>query len=161
MPDGFQVNITLDDEKFEAALIDWNKTVRLENGIGAVDAAETLKAHIQDLLSRYPHPTGTPSPTKRFIGPPGFISGHLHDSVEVTVKAIPGFTTVGVNAVYARIQEMGGFCGTRHLTYCPPRPYFRSSVMDMSEGIDGGAIGHIFYEHWRASMLEAVKGILF
>jgi phage gpG-like protein len=161
MPGGFQVNITLDDEKFEAFIADWNKTVRLQNDIASMEAARTLAERVQELLSIWPHPAGTPSPTARFVGPPGLISGHLRDSVTVNESVLPGQATVGVGAVYARIQEMGGFAGTNHSTYVPPRPYFRPIVLEFGSEIDPTGAQHIFFEHWRKSMLDAVAGILF
>lgn len=155
----FKVNITLDPERFEAAITDWNRNVRLENGAGAVDAAYALKDEIQNLLDIWHHPPGTPSPTAPFKGPPGYISGDLHNSVEVQIMPIAGFAKVGMASRYARIQEFGGFCGTHLSTYCPPRPYFRPTVLDFEQ--PEGHAQHIFVEHWRTAMLAAVKGIIF
>lgn len=161
MPGGFQVNITLDIERFEAAISDWSKNTRLQNGIASIDAANELKSRVQELLSIWIHPRRVPSPTKPFVGPPGLISGHLRDSVEVTEMPISGFAKVGVNAEYARIQELGGFAGTRHMTYIPPRPYFRPIVMEFGSDIDPIGAKNIFFDHWREAMLAAVEGIIF
>jgi phage gpG-like protein len=88
-------------------------------------------------------------------GPVGFVTGHLRDSVRVTVKPIRGFAIVGVYAEYARINEIGGWTGTDHMTYIPPRPYFRPMVMEVdTTGPEG--VEHIFYKHWRDAMIRAV-----
>jgi hypothetical protein len=149
----FEVNIHLDDVGFNAAIDDLSKAVRRENRLGAMDAADYIKTEVQRVLIRYPHAPGTPSPTKPFKGPPGFISGELHDSVTVERGVFEGSAKVYPTAPYARLQEFGGFCGLHDLTYVPPRPYFRPVVMSVPLR-DG--VRHIFYEHWRTAMLAAV-----
>jgi hypothetical protein len=150
---GFQVNVLLDIDRFEAAITDWGEQTRIENSLAAVDCAEFIKELVQLKLMEFPHPPGTETDAPPYKGPVGFISGHLHDSVSVTVMPIAGFTKVGVSAVYARIQELGGWAGTDHMSYMPPRPYFRPVVMEIETAGEGQ---HIFYQHWRDAMMRAV-----
>ena len=150
----FEVNITLDIERFEAAIIDWSKQVRIENRLGALDAAKFVQELVRTNLLKYPHPPGTPTEAPILKGPVGFISGRLRDSIEVTEKPIAGFATVGTSLYYARINEIGGWTGKDHMSFIPPRPYFRTMVMEVDTTFEG--VEHIFYEHWRTAMMHAL-----
>lgn len=152
---GFQINITLDIDKFEAAIANWSSDLVTQNELAAVEGAEFLKELVQANLMTYPHPYSEPTESPPFKGPVGFITGHLRDSVEVVVPPIAGYAKVQVGAIYARIQEIGGWTGAHHMTYLPPRPYFRPMVMEVDTTGPGG-MEHIFWEHWRKAMIRAV-----
>lgn len=145
----FEVNVSLDIEKFEASITDWSENVRRQNRLGAIDAAEFIKEIVQEKLTRFPHPPGTPTEAPVMVGPVGFITGALHDSIRVVEMPIGGFAKVGTSKVYARIHELGGFTGRDGTTYIPPRPYFRTSIEE-------DEVGRIFYWHWKEAMDEAV-----
>jgi phage gpG-like protein len=154
----FAVNAYLDPTRFEVALDDIASAVRKGAEDGAQGAAEYIRDELKTLLAENPHPRSEPSLTPPFKGPPGMLTdtaqaGHLRDSVTIYPQIIRGTSKVGNSAVYARIQEFGGFAGTDHLTYIPPRPYFRPTVMSLSIW---GEVQHIFYEDWRRDMLAAV-----
>lgn len=154
----FAVNAYLDPHAFEVAIDEIRRAVMRGANNGSQGAAEYVRDEMKDLLARFPHPIAEPSPTAPFKGPPGmltdtFQAGHLRDSVHVVQSPIRGTAKVTADAVYARIQEFGGFAGTDHLTYISPRPYFRPTVMSLSTW---GEIERIYYEEWRKDMLEAV-----
>lgn len=97
------------------------------------EAAEDFQGRVQEYLLTYPHtvpPRTTPSPP--FVGPPGYVTGRLHDSIHVSGPRPGGryqwVATVGSNVVYSRIQELGGFSGRHHTTYTPPRPYLQPMI---------------------------------
>jgi phage gpG-like protein len=151
----FEVNISLDIERFEAAITDWSKQVRIQNHLGSMEAATFIQELVQENLLKWPHPPGTPTIAPELKGPVGYITGRLRDSIEVNEKAIAGFATVGTSLVYARIQEIGGWTGKDHMSYIPPRPYFRPMVMELdTTGPEG--VEHIFYERWRQAMMIAI-----
>lgn len=86
-------------------------------------------------LVRYTHPAGTKtnSPPGQ---PPAIITGTLRRSVKQEpisggrrVSQFRWETTVGGTAVYARIQELGGWTGRHHATYLPRRPYLSAALM--------------------------------
>jgi phage gpG-like protein len=145
----FEVNVSLDIDEMEAKISDWSANVRKHNRLGALDAAEFIKEIVQEKLSMFPHAPGTPTEAPPITGPVGFISGRLHDSIEVRDMPIGGYAKVGTSNVYARIQELGGFAGRDHTTYLPPRPYFRTSIEE-------DEVGRIFYWHWKEAMEEAM-----
>lgn len=152
---GFKVNISLDIERFEASITDWSKRVRIENDLGAMEAAEFIKELVQENLLKYPHPASEPTEAPIFKGPVGFVTGRLRDSIRVTEKAIGGFATVGTSLYYARINEIGGWTGRDHMTFIPPRPYFRPMVQEVDTSNIKG-VEHIFWEHWRKAMIRAI-----
>jgi phage gpG-like protein len=154
----FAVNAYLDPTRFEVAIDEIKEAIRVGADNGSQDAAEFIKEELQTLLAENPHPRSEPSLTPPFRGPPGMLTdtdqaGHLRDSVNIYPTVIRGTSKVGVSAVYARIQEFGGFAGNHHMTYIPPRPYFRPTVMSLSTW---GELERIYYEDWRKAMLEAV-----
>jgi hypothetical protein len=151
---GFMVNIHMDIDRFEAAIYDWGKISREEGNLASMDAAEFLKELVQAKLAMFPHPRKEPTETLPFKGPPGLITGHLMDSVEIQPLLVD-FVKVGVGAVYARIQEIGGWAGTDHMTFIPPRPYFMPTVRELDTEGPGG-LEHIYYDHWRKAMIRAV-----
>lgn len=95
-------------------------------------ALHLLEREEKVLLTTYPHPKGTPTPSPPWIGPVGLISGHLRRGVRVdgpwqmSMTMVEG--EVGPTAVYARIQELGGYTGRGHRTFLPPRPYHRPTL---------------------------------
>jgi hypothetical protein len=159
----FAINAYLDPHRFEVAMDDIMDAVKKGADNGAQGAAEYVRDEMRVLLASSPHPVSEPSYTAPFKGPPGMLTtgsvsggqipGHLRDSVSVPPRVIRGTAKVQASAVYARIQEFGGFTGTHHSTYIPPRPYFRPTVMSLSTW---GEVEHIFYDEWRKDMLEAV-----
>lgn len=152
---GFEVNISMDIERFEAAITDWGKQSRLEGHLASLDAAEFIKELVQAKLALFPHPRSEPTETAPFVGPPGLITSHLHDSVTIERTALVDFVKVYPTAVYSRIQEIGGWAGTDRMTFIPPRPYFLNTVKELDTSGPGG-IEHIYYDHWRTAMIRAV-----
>lgn len=85
----------------------------------------------QILLNLGAHPKNTPTGS-RPGEPPWRISGHLSDKVKVFGPNLHGGFwnprwegAVGSTAVYARIQELGGWAGRNHQSYLPPRPHLK------------------------------------
>jgi hypothetical protein len=95
------------------------------------DGLHTIEAAEKTLLSLFSHPPGTPTPSPPG-SPVGLITGHLRRGVNVdgpwqlSLFEVEG--SVGPTAVYARIQELGGFTGKGHTTYLPPRPYHQPTI---------------------------------
>lgn len=163
---GFEVNITLDPDRFLAALEDWKIRVGEQTDYAVIEAAEFLKELVQENLARFPHPWAEATPAPEFIGPVGMISGALRDSVTIDFGVIVasgfqglarGTAKVYPTEVYSRIQELGGWTGTDHMTFIPPRPYFRPMVEEVDTSGPTG-IEHIFYDRWRQAQ-EAVTGL--
>ncbi|SRR5216684_1484838 len=148
----FAVNVFLDSVRFEAAIDRLSEGVSAGARNGNRAAAEYIKDEVQRVLALFPHPRTEPSMTLPYKGPPGFITGHLHDEVHVT-HPLTGTSKVTASAVYARIQEFGGWAGTDHMTRIPPRPYFRPVVTSLSTV---GELEHIYAEEWRVAMMTAV-----
>lgn len=185
------VNTFLDVERFEAVLHDINMRVSTGADIASVKAANVLADAIRTKLATYPHPHDPQaiSPAPPFKGPVGMlttgwgrniIAGHLRDSV--TVEAMPYVHGAKVypTAVYARIQELGGWTGGSrtlyahirrtptgfaqfigpyksgsHHTFLPPRPYFRPTVLEAAT-FGGSNLTRIYWEEWRDAMMRAV-----
>jgi hypothetical protein len=152
---GFEVNISMDIERFEAAITDWSKQSELEGHLASIDAANFIQELVKARLSEFPHPRSEPTETIPFKGPPGLISGDLRDSVTVEVMSVSGFVKVYPSTVYARIQEIGGWTGNHHMQFLPPRPYFLTTVKELDTAGPGG-MEHIYYEHWRKAQIRAV-----
>lgn len=151
----FAVNIDMDIDKFEAAIYDWGKISQEEGYLASLDAAEFIKELVQAKLSLFPHPRSEPTETMPFKGPPGLITGHLRDSVDVHPTGLSDYVKVYPDAVYSRIQEIGGWTGADHMTFLPPRPYFLNTVRELDTEGPGG-LEHIYYDHWRRAMIRAV-----
>lgn len=101
-------------------------------GVAADRMADVAKRAIHTNLNLSSHPPGTPTPS-----PPGFppsrITGQLDESVTETLRHHEDSVGhaenhVAPTAVYARIQELGGWTGVGHHTYLPPRPYVRPAL---------------------------------
>jgi phage gpG-like protein len=152
---GFEVNISMDIDRFEASITDWSKQCELEGHLASIDAANFIQELVQAKLSEFPHPRSEPTETMPFKGPPGLISGDLRDSVTVERMAVGGFAKVYPTAVYARIQEIGGWTGNHHMQFLPPRPYFLNTVREL-DTVGPGGMEHIYYEHWRKAQIRAV-----
>lgn len=120
------------------------------DGLHRIEAAE------KTILSLFAHAPGTPTPSPPG-SPVGLISGHLRRGVNVdgpwqtSLWEVEG--SVGPTAVYARIQELGGFTGRHHATYLPPRPYHQPTVDALIPEIhDGYARG------WAAAIRDTLRG---
>jgi hypothetical protein len=98
---------------------------------GVRAAVTELHRGITAELSRTSHALGTPTPS-RPGEPPSLITGYLRGSVrDNPIKRVTkGVYLGGVTpkAVYARIQELGGWAGRNHRSYLPPRPYIAPGV---------------------------------
>lgn len=184
------VNFFLDAGRFELAIHDINMAVSDAADIASVRSANKVADAIRTRLEMFPHPhdPGAISPAPPFKGPVGMLTtgrgriipGHLRDSV--TVEAIPSVHGAKVypSAIYARIQEFGGWTGgsrtlyrhisyhpigfqmvegpfksSSHHVYLPPRPYFRPAVME-SVTLGAASIERIYYEEWRDAMRTAI-----
>jgi len=118
------------------------------------DALYTLQRAEQTLLSLYPHPPGTPTPSPPG-SPVGLISGHLRRGVnvdgpwQISLSEVEG--SIGPTAVYARIQELGGFTGKGHRTYLPPRPYHQPTVDAMLP-----EIRQIYVDAWAQAIYDTL-----
>jgi Mu-like prophage protein gpG len=108
-------------------------------GVKSVQATGDATKRVLDRVARQErillnlgwHPMGTPTGSKPGQ-PPGRISGHLADEVKVHGPRLVGGLgrprwegAVGSSAVYARIQELGGWAGRNHQSYLPPRPHLK------------------------------------
>lgn len=96
-------------------------------------AAEDMRDRIKEHLRTYSHPPGTRvTPSPPFIGPPAYVTGHLHDSVEARDLHVAGrfrwSMMVAPDTDYDRIQELSGFSGKHHATFTPPRPYITPMI---------------------------------
>lgn len=101
-------------------------------GVATDRMASVAKTAIHTNLNLTSHAPGTPTPS-----PPGFppsrITGQLDDSVRETLRHHEpdrghAENHVAPTAVYARIQELGGWTGAGHQTYLPSRPYVRPAL---------------------------------
>jgi hypothetical protein len=76
------------------------------------------------------HPPGTATPS-RPGSPPSRVSGHLQSTAQAREPFQIGDAVweghMAPDAVYARIQELGGRCGRGHATVLPARPYIAPS----------------------------------
>jgi hypothetical protein len=152
---GFKVNISLDPDRFLAALTDWSVQTARETDTAVLEAAEFLKELVQENLLMFPHPPEEATEAPAYKGPVGFITGALRDSVTVDVAPIAGYVKVYPTKVYSRINELGGWTGTDHMTWIPPRPYFRPMVEEI-ETTGPGGMEHIFREHWLRAQRNAL-----
>jgi hypothetical protein len=152
---GFEVNISMDPDRFLAAIADWSEQVRIQGHLGSLDAAEFIKELVQEKLSLFPHPRNEPTPSVEFVDPPGLVTGRLRDSIVIEQTALIDYVKVYPTAVYARIQELGGWTGHHTLTYIPSRPYFLNTVQELDTTGPGG-MEHIYYEHWERAQRHAL-----
>lgn len=102
----------------------------LTAGVDCADEAamamgEETERAVRGQLSKASHALGTPTPAP-VGGPPAMISGTLRDGV-TTVPLGNGAVQVGGTAVYARIQQLGGYSGWNRATYTPARPYLEAA----------------------------------
>jgi hypothetical protein len=115
----------------------------------ALEAARVATKSVLDKIARQErillslgyHPYGTPTGS-RPGEPPWRIGGHLAREVKVHGPDLhAGFRgarwegAVGSSAVYARIQELGGWAGRHHRTYLPPRPHLRPAWNIVRPGV--------------------------
>ena len=95
---------------------------------------EALEERTREKLGLTEHERGTPTPSAPG-DPPSKISGYLQGSLSRTppVEAGAGIWSMltGATAVYARIQELGGYAGRDHASYLPPRPYLKPAYDDL------------------------------
>jgi|SRR5690606_207829 len=96
-------------------------------------AAHYLEGQIKIELSRTSHPPGTPTPAPPGT-PPSLVTGNLRRSIQVEGPQQTGPASwsakVGAEAVYARVQELGG--GPSRL---PARPYMAPGIATALPGI--------------------------
>lgn len=181
---GFAVSIRLDDRRFEAAITDLEGKVKIAAAEGSKQAAELVRDLIKASLLEYAHPRAEPTASPPYKGPVGSLvdtaqAFHLRESIHAYPMAIEGFWKVSADAIYARIQEFGGWTGgvrhiyhkmtpagfidvsagftsETHMTYLPPRPYFKPMVMEIDTDPEGLGIERIYYAEWRKAMIRAV-----
>jgi hypothetical protein len=189
------VNIFLDIHRFEVAIDHMNENVKVAASRATSKSANAIADEVKRRLSLFPHPhdANAISPAPPMKGPVGLLTtghgfrirpGHLRNSVGVEEIPFTHSAKVYVDAVYARIQELGGWTGGsitlyRHMRYAtsglatgfpivsgayksgprhvylPPRPYFRPAVMD-AETIGAGKLERIYYDEWRDAMMRAI-----
>lgn len=100
---------------------------------GTKKTLEQIARQERTLLSLGWHAPGTPTGSVP-PSPPWRISGDLSRSVEVIGPVRYGGVfprwagKVGAAAVYARIQELGGWAGRNYSSYLPPRPHLEPAV---------------------------------
>lgn len=138
---------SVDDEAWKKAVHTWAILARREGKKASTEVANAVKGRARQLLSTYPHPRRTKTPSPAGIGPVGLISGALRASPRNT-QGYEGFdVAVGPTIRYSRIQELGGWCGKNHRTHLPPRPYW----IYAHEIVVRGSRGRIYFEHWLAA----------
>jgi phage gpG-like protein len=137
----------VDDSAWQKALDQWMILARREGKKASTETAYAIASRARQLLSIYPHPPKTKTPSPAGIGPVGRISGLLRASIRNT-QGYEGYDVgVGPTRRYARIQELGGWCGKNHRTHLPPRPYW----IYAHEIIVHGRRQSIYYQHWLAA----------
>lgn len=98
---------------------------------GVDKGARAYGAAIRENLRLKSHSPGTVTPSAPGE-PPALITGNLVRSVRHRrarqIRAHVYEAATGPTAVYARVQEKGGWTGAGHRTYLPPRPYVRPAV---------------------------------
>lgn len=104
-------------------------------------------AEAQRQLGLSSHGKDTPTPAAPGE-PPSLITGQLRRSVRMIPKG-PGHVQVGATTVYARIQELGGWAGSGHASYLPPRPYLKPALRNSRTAMRAAAVKVI------ATVLEA------
>jgi phage gpG-like protein len=115
-------------------------------GVATRRVLEQVARQERTLLSLGYHPHGTPTGS-RPGQPPWRISGDLSRSVDVHGPVLRGSVSprwvgkVGAGAVYARIQELGGWAGQHHRTYLPARPHLTPAWLIVAPN------ARIVYEH--------------
>lgn len=128
-------------DEFERAVDSRVERLRLVTPSKLRDSVAHFELQIWGELMEHEHPPGTrtPSPPGGF---PGNITGRLGDSLTTrgisfnasiqTLTKLAGNSswsvTFGPTAVYARIQELGGWTGKDHKSHLPARPYFRPGM---------------------------------
>lgn len=102
------------------------------------DSMEEVHLSIAFKLLRKTHPIGTPTPSVPGESP-ATVTGNLMRSIEEYGPYWTGENSaegaVGPNAVYARIQELGGVTGRDYATTLPPRPYVAPAVEESREKV--------------------------
>lgn len=82
-------------------------------------------------LTRKTHPPGTPTPSVA-PEPPALVTGNLRRSAQDRAPQRFGRglweAALRMTAVYARIQELGGWAGRNHSSHLPARPYLKPAV---------------------------------
>jgi len=126
-----RVSVTVDDNGFArrcdylAARLD--DTMREIVGDGVTIAHRAVAVE----LTRKTHPPGTLTPSLPGE-PPALITGNLRRSAQDRAPQRIGRAiwegALRMTAVYARIQELGGWAGRDHASHLPPRPYIAPAV---------------------------------
>jgi hypothetical protein len=144
---------SVDDSAWKAAVAEWGVLAGREGKQASYETARAIADRARILLSMYPHPRHTKTPSPAGIGPVGKIEGLLRASIRQT----PGYegydVGVGPTIRYSRIQELGGICGWQHRSHLPPRPYW----IYAHESVVKGSRGRIYYDHWLAAQQAVTR----
>lgn len=97
----------------------------------ANDGLTIVHRNVAIELTRKTHPPGTPTPSIP-PEPPALVTGNLRRSAQDRMPQRLGRgiweAALRMTAIYARIQELGGWAGRNHASYLPPRPYIAPAV---------------------------------
>lgn len=126
-----QVRIEVDDNGFGrrcdylmARLDDLGRDI-------ANDGLTIVHRNVAAELTRKTHPPGTPTPSVA-PEPPALVTGNLRRSAQDRAPQRLGRgrweAALRMTAVYARIQELGGWAGRNHAAHLPARPYIAPAV---------------------------------
>ena len=97
----------------------------------ANDGLTIVRRNVAVELTRKTHPPGTPTPS--IPGePPALVTGNLRRSAQdrAPQRLARGLweAALRMTAIYARIQELGGWAGRNHSVHLPARPYLAPAV---------------------------------
>jgi len=122
----------------DMAIAKAQRTHELTDGIG-----EYLVSSTQQHFKDQEGPDGPWKPSQRAEREGGQTlvdSARLKNSI--TYEASPQMVVIGVNAVYARIHQLGGQAGRGHKVTIPARPYIYITDEDRAE-IKAMAVEHL------------------
>jgi len=126
-----QVRIEVDDNGF-ARRCDY-LSARLDDVMREIvnDGVTIAHRNVAVGLTRKTHPPRTPTPSLPGE-PPALITGNLRRSAQDRAPQRIGRAiwegALRMTAVYARIQELGGWAGRDHASHLPPRPYIKPAA---------------------------------
>lgn len=153
---GLTIGVEFDTADWEDALDALIEECRAAGHDASVEGAHAIQRETRALLSLYPHPPFTKTPSEPG-DPPGFISGALMDSVLVSEDG--EYAEVGPTTDYGRIQELGGgMHGHPYMRYVedgrvhyrayvelPERPYLKPAT---DQVVEDGELTDIYYRAW-------------
>jgi hypothetical protein len=126
-----QVRIEVDDNGF-ARRCDY-LAARLDDVMREIvnDGVTIVHRNVTAELTRKTHPPGTPTPSVP-PEPPALVTGNLRRSAQDRMPQRIGRAVwegaLRMTAVYARIQELGGWAGRDHASHLPARPYVKPAA---------------------------------